>query len=379
MKRFRNLVVGLAIPAALCAADSNRIVVHMELQRGVTAWMGQTIDFGLASREKVIAAPGSQRTGRAPRVIVTVVPIEGQPGAYRLTISPINGDSVTATVAPDKPAHVQIPRGVSGTLPYLISINPNAGPNGSPMEMMFWQTEYVAEGTLSVGGCKAKMAVWDMTSDGEFTRRDFNQGTAVGIDLNGDGKYLGREEHVTGGEIFQFCGKAYYVDPDSLEPDGSAITVVETAAEKPRLGSTVPSFVAAATDGSSVRSESWRGKVIVLDFWASWCHYCIAGFPVLKEMRQSFAPNLEIVSINTDEPSAMTAARRVLSENDLPWIKIMSGKGLNDPVWMMFQAMDTKSLPLYVVLDPDGVIRYDGAGGEDLTELRAAVEKLVPR
>ena len=52
----------------------------------------------------------------------------------------------------------------------------------------------------------------------------------------------------------------------------------------------------------------------------------------------------EIVSINTDEPSAMAAARRVLRENDLLWIKIMSGNGLNDPVWMMFQAMDTKSL-----------------------------------
>jgi hypothetical protein len=55
--------------------------------------------------------------------------------------------------------------------------------------------------------------------------------------------------------------------------------------------------------------------------------------------KRHFSPALEIVSIDIDEPSAVGAARKVLSENDLPRPKVMSGKGLSDPVRMVFQAM----------------------------------------
>ena len=376
MFRFPCLAFHLALaPLALLAADGDRIVVHMQIKRGIDAWSGQVVDFGMTKDDRVIAAEGSPRTGKAPRATIVAEPIAGQAAAYRLTIRPAGGDPVTATVTASQPARVEIARGVTGTLPYVISLNPNAGPAGSPREMLLWAASYRAEGTLTVGSCKVPLAVWDMSSDGEFTRRDFNGGDAVGLDLNGDGQFLGREEHVTAGEIFQACGKSFYVDPDSMEPDGTAVTVVETSAPRPRMNAPIPSFSVTTTDGALLRSETWKGKVTVLDFWASWCGYCIAGFPKLKEMRQAFAPGLEVVGINTDEPSAFAAARKVLAKSELPWPEVMSGKGLGDPVWGMFHAVESKSLPLYVVVDRDGVMRYEGSGGEDLAELRAAIEK----
>jgi hypothetical protein len=59
------------------------------------------------------------------------------------------------------------------------------------------------------------------------------------------------------------------VDPDSLQPDGSAITVVETSIEKPKLGAPVPTLLMETTDGATLRSGEWKGKVVLLDFWAS--------------------------------------------------------------------------------------------------------------
>jgi thiol-disulfide isomerase/thioredoxin len=287
------------------------------------------------------------------------------------------GEPVTAIVTPTEPARFEIPRR-AGVLPYRISLDSITGPDKVSHEAMGWLPEYRAEGTLTIGSCHALLAVWDMTADGVFSRRDFTQGSAVGVDLNGDGEISGREELITGGEIFQFCGKTFYVDPDSLDPDGSAVAVVETSAEKPKIGSRVPSLVVNTTDGNTIHSESWKGRVTVLDFWASWCGYCIAGFPILREMQKTFSPALEVISINTDEPSGLGAARKVLSENELPWPKVMSGKGLSDPIWGMFQAMEERSLPLYVVMDRDGVIRYSGGGGDRLVDLRAVVQKLIP-
>jgi thiol-disulfide isomerase/thioredoxin len=238
-------------------------------------------------------------------------------------------------------------------------------------EMMFWLPHYRAEGMLSIGNCRALMSVWDMTSDGIFDRRDLRQGSALGIDLNGDGKIQGRGEYIYGGEVFEFCGRRFFVDPDSLEPDGSAVTVVETALEKPKLGSPVPTLLMETTDGKTIRSDDWKGKPVLLDFWASWCGYCIEAFPKLKEIQEQ-NPAIQLISINTDEPGAIAAARKVLVSHDMPWPKVMSGKGLNDPLWMMFQGLD-HSLPLYVVIDPQGIVRYSGGGGENLAELRTAL------
>jgi len=371
-------VLGLGLMVLPCqGADGDRTIVHLHLNRNVAAWSGMTIDFGQTRDETVIAAPGTVRTGNAPGATVSAGPISEKPGSYRLEIRSAGSDPVFVALAPSEAVRVEIPR-PGGPLPYRLTLNPNAGPNNSPHEMIFMSPDYRAEGTFQTGDCRALMVVWDMTADGVFNRRDFHQGSAIGIDINGDGKVSGRQEFITGGEVFQYCGRSFYVDPDSLEPDGSAVTVVETSMQGVKTGAAIPSFVLETTDGDTLHSENWKGKVALVDFWASWCGYCIEGFSTLKEMQKTFAPDLQIVSIDTDEPSAMAAARKILREHDLPWPKVMSAKGLADPVWMMFQSIEARSLPLYVLIGRDGVVRYGGSGGEQLVDLRAAIEKLMP-
>jgi thiol-disulfide isomerase/thioredoxin len=365
----------LALPGQ--GADGDRSIVHLQLNRNVPAWSGMTVDFSQTRDETLIAAPGTVRTGKAPGALVSAQTIAEKPGWYRLEIRSGEGDPVVVVLAPSDPVRVEIPR-PGGPLPYRLTLNPKAGPSNSPHEMIFLAPDYRAEGTFQTGSCRALLAVWDMTADGVFNRRDFHQGSAVGIDLDGDGKLSGRQEFITGGEVFQFCGKSFYVDPDSLEPDGSAVTVVETSLQGVKTGAPIPSFVLETTDGDILHSGNWKGKVALLDFWASWCGYCIEGFSTLKEMQKTFAPDMQIVSIDTDEPNAMAAARKVLREHDLPWPKVMSGKGLADPVWMMAQSVEQRSLPLYVLIGRDGVVRYSGSGGDQLADLRAAIQKLIP-
>jgi thiol-disulfide isomerase/thioredoxin len=373
---YRLILIWILCPVSVHGADGNRIVVHLEIKRGAPVFSGQTVDFGPSRDEAVIAQPGTTRTGKAPRASVIAQPIAGQAHAYSLTIQGRTGDPVVVIISPDHPAHIELPRR-AGTLPYLIGIDTNVGPNGTAREALIWQNDYRAEGTLTLGSCKALLAVWDMSGDGEFSRNDFTHGTAVGIDINGDGQILGRGEFVTGGEMFQFCGKSLYVDPDSLEPDGSAVTIVETSVVRPQIGSPLPSLVLTTTDGGTIHSESWKGKLTLLDFWASWCGICVAEFPKVKELNAAFSPALNVISINTDEPSRVTAANRILRENDLPWPAVLSGKGLADPIWRTFQ--DGTGIPLYVLVDREGVVRYRGSGGDKLEDLRTAIRVLIPR
>ena len=149
---------------------------------------------------------------------------------------------------------------------------------------------------------------------------------------------------MTGGEIFQFCGKSLYVDPDSLEPDGSAVTLLETSAVRPQIGSPMPSLVLTTTDGATIHSESWKGKLMLLDFWASWCGICVAECPNVKEMNAAFSPALNVISINTDEPSRVKAANKILRENDLPWPAVLSGKRSCGPCLENLSRRDRYSL-----------------------------------
>jgi hypothetical protein len=102
------------------------------------------------------------------------------------------------------------------------------------------------------------------------------------------------------------------------------------------------------------------------------------GFKAIKQMHEEFAPTLQVISIDTDEPSAIATARKVVASHDMPWLKVMSGKGLDDPLWMMFQGLE-HSMPQYVIIDREGIVRYSGAGGENLMELQAAVEKYTSK
>jgi thiol-disulfide isomerase/thioredoxin len=366
-------LVLLAAAALLPAADGDRTVVKLQLNRNVPAWSGYGVDFGGPKDARVIAEPGTTREATVAGVTVRATPSPHEPGSYLLELKSRLGEPVSVTVRPGVPMRVEIQRPY-GMLPYRLTLDAKSGPKDSPRESLFWSPDYRVEGTLVIGECRALMAVWDLVPDGVFNRRDFHQGTAVGIDLNGDGELGGKGEFVSGGEVFEFCGRRFFVDPDSLEADGSAVTIVETSLEKPRLGAPVPTLVMETADGRTLHTSDWKGKVMLLDFWASWCGYCIEGFPVLKEMQESHAPNLQVISINTDEPSAIAAARKVVASHDMPWEQVMSGKGLDDPLWMIFQGLD-HSMPQYVIIDREGIVRYSGGGGENLTELRAAIEK----
>jgi hypothetical protein len=169
MIRCWGLTFWMALmPFAVIAADGDRTVVHTEMRRGIEASTGQTVDFGLGIDETVIAAAGSQRTGKAPRATIVAAPVDGRTGAYSLEIHGETGNVVNVTVAPNQPGHIELQRGSAGTLPYKIDVDTISGPNGLRREILFWQAEYRTEGTLQVGSCSLKIALWDMTADGDI-------------------------------------------------------------------------------------------------------------------------------------------------------------------------------------------------------------------
>ena len=124
-----------------------------------------------------------------------------------------------------------------------------------------------------------------------------------------------------------------------------------------------------AVDGREVDLEKMRGKVVLIDFWASWCGPCLAAIPRIKSAYEKLqARGFEIIGINLDEDKAQM--QRVLTSANMTWPQSFDGKKWEGPLVTRFGIMD---IPALWLVDKRGVVRHL-TGEPNLTE---KVEKLL--
>ena len=125
-------------------------------------------------------------------------------------------------------------------------------------------------------------------------------------------------------------------------------------AESGAAAGTVPGFSLPTRDGK-VEADSLRGKVVLVDFWASWCVPCKQSFPWLHEMHDRYAGNgLRIVAINLDKQREKSEA--FLQANPVPFTVAY------DPLGKTAEAFRVKAMPTSFLLNRAGELVYTHAG-----------------
>ena len=110
-------------------------------------------------------------------------------------------------------------------------------------------------------------------------------------------------------------------------------------------GQDAPRFTLRASDGKQLSLTDIKDKIIILDFWGSWCGWCIHGFPKMKEYYGKYRDRIEIIGMAYGDTDESWAA--ALEKHQLPW------KNVIDPTDSMIPKYGVHSMPTKVVIGPD--------------------------
>ncbi|MEZ6135916.1 MAG: TlpA disulfide reductase family protein [Pirellulaceae bacterium] len=182
-----------------------------------------------------------------------------------------------------------------------------------------------------------------------------SESTRLPIDRDGNGNISRNFEMTAVGKPFNFTGTTYVI---RLKGDSLALEKADEEVEQLplppdlRIGKPALKFTATTMGGDKVLfPSSFEGKIVMLDFWATWCGPCIAEIPNMKTAYEKWHDQgFEILGVSFDREKMEEKIEEFLEERGMPWPQIYEGKMWDTEIGDMH---DVSGIPFVLLVDGD--------------------------
>jgi thiol-disulfide isomerase/thioredoxin len=239
------------------------------------------------------------------------------------------------------------------------------------------------EGQMKLGEKTYKVKLVSTLDDGDFRGKEQDDsGVQILIDRNANGKFDPKGESFDVRKPFNVGGTTYELK--DISKDGTNFKVAKstkTVAEVPMedqaaSGPKAASFEAKTTDNKTVKfPDDYKGKVVMLDFWATWCGPCMREVPnVVANYDKYHSKGFEVLGVTLDDKNGLAKVKSVMSEKHMKWPQIFDGGGWQAKVAQLY---DIHSIPAAFLVDGDTgkiIAKGDDVRGPGLEK---AIEKAL--
>ena len=136
------------------------------------------------------------------------------------------------------------------------------------------------------------------------------------------------------------------------------------------IGQPAPSFKLPDLDGREISLEEYKGKIILLDFWATWCSPCRMTMPVIEKLSREYSDDMTVLAVNLRE------SREVIGK--YAFEQAISAQILLDVEGKVSSTYGANAIPMQFIIDRSGIVRHiqTGYSSNMASRMRAQVESL---
>jgi peroxiredoxin/Flp pilus assembly protein TadD len=142
------------------------------------------------------------------------------------------------------------------------------------------------------------------------------------------------------------------------QPKGAFVDTARKMAENPRRAreNYAPDFSFTSSEGEHISLDDLRGKVVLLDFWGTWCPPCVDSVPELRNLHKRYSKEPSFVLIGISSDSDEDEWREFTVKNKMIWPQY------RDKDRRIQRAFGIRAFPSYIVIDHEGIVRFQSVG-----------------